>query len=95
VEGTAEVSPRVTETQAFPGLAREASDAQAYGRRHDGGPEEGTRGIVPAAPSVSSAAETKDEAATAAAIGGSSGGTAPPGGKASENGTSQYRSAQP
>jgi hypothetical protein len=46
-EGTADVSasqPRVTQSQAFPGLAREATAAQADERRHDGGPEEGTRG---------------------------------------------------
>jgi hypothetical protein len=46
-EGTADVSasqPRVTQSQAFPGLANEANRAQADERRYDGGPEEGTRG---------------------------------------------------
>ena len=46
-EGTADVSasqPRVTQSQAFPGLAQEANRAQADERRYDGGPEEGTRG---------------------------------------------------
>jgi hypothetical protein len=46
-EGSADVSasqPRVTQSQAFPGLAREANLAQADERRYDGGPEEGTRG---------------------------------------------------
>jgi hypothetical protein len=46
-EGSADVSPsqpRVTESQAFPGLASEAKSAQADERRYDGGPEEGTRG---------------------------------------------------
>jgi hypothetical protein len=46
-EGTADVSasqPRVTQSQAFPGLAREATAAQADEPRYDGGPEEGTRG---------------------------------------------------
>jgi hypothetical protein len=45
--GTADVSasqPRVTQSQAFPGLASEATGAQADERRYDGGPEEGTRG---------------------------------------------------
>jgi hypothetical protein len=36
--------PRVTQDQAFPGLAREATGAQPDGRRYDGGPEEGSRG---------------------------------------------------
>jgi hypothetical protein len=46
-EGSADVSasqPRVTQSQAFPGLASEANRAQADERRYDGGPEEGTRG---------------------------------------------------
>jgi len=46
-EGSADVSgsqPRVTQSQAFPGLAREATAAQADEPRYDGGPEEGTRG---------------------------------------------------
>jgi hypothetical protein len=46
-EGTADVSasqPRVTQSQAFPGLAREATAAQADGPRYDGGPEEGSSG---------------------------------------------------
>jgi hypothetical protein len=46
-EGTADASasqPRVTQSQAFPGLASEANGAQADERRYDGGPEEGTRG---------------------------------------------------
>jgi hypothetical protein len=45
-EGTAEVStspPRVTQSQAFPGLASKANGAQADERHYDG-PEEGTRG---------------------------------------------------
>ena len=47
-EGTADVSasqPRVTQNQAFPGLAHEANGAQADERRYDGGPEEGTRDL--------------------------------------------------
>jgi hypothetical protein len=49
-EGTADVSPaqaRVTQSQAFPGLASqalEATQALADGTRYDGGPEEGSRG---------------------------------------------------
>jgi hypothetical protein len=46
-EGSADVSasqPRVTQSQAFPGLAREATGAQADGHRYDGGPEEGSSG---------------------------------------------------
>jgi hypothetical protein len=46
-EGSADVSasqPRVTQSQAFPGLAREATGTQADGHRYDGGPEEGSRG---------------------------------------------------
>ncbi len=46
-EGSADVSasqPRLTQSQAFPGLAREATAAQADGHRYDGGPEEGSRG---------------------------------------------------
>jgi hypothetical protein len=43
--GAVSPQPRVTQDQAFPGLAREASDAQPDGRRYDGGPEEGSRGI--------------------------------------------------
>jgi hypothetical protein len=66
------------------------------GTRYDGGPEEGTRGIVPAPqPSVSPETEIKNEAGTAAAIGQSSGGTEFRGSKSSEYGTSQYRFAQP
>jgi hypothetical protein len=55
-EGTADVSPsqpRVTQSQAFPGLAREANAAQADERRFDGGPEEGTGALVrPSAPAT-------------------------------------------
>jgi hypothetical protein len=43
--GVVSAQPRVTQDQAFPGLAREASGAQPAGRRYDGGPEEGSRGI--------------------------------------------------
>jgi hypothetical protein len=46
-EGSADVSasqPRVTQSQAFPGLAREATGAQADGHRYDGGPEERSSG---------------------------------------------------
>jgi hypothetical protein len=46
-EGTADVSgsqSRVTQSQAFPGLAGQANGAHADGRRFDGGPDEGTRG---------------------------------------------------
>jgi hypothetical protein len=43
--GVVSAQPRVTQDQAFPGLAREASGAQPDGRRYDGGPEEGSRGI--------------------------------------------------
>jgi hypothetical protein len=46
-EGTADVSasqPRVTQSQAFPGLASEANGAQVDEPRYDGGPEEGSRG---------------------------------------------------
>jgi hypothetical protein len=46
-EGSADVSasqPRVTQNQAFPGLARQATAAQADERRYDGGPEEGSSG---------------------------------------------------
>jgi hypothetical protein len=42
--GAGPAQPRVTEQQAFPGLARQANGAQSDGRRYDGGPEEGTRG---------------------------------------------------
>jgi hypothetical protein len=42
--GIVSAQPRVTQDQAFPGLAREATSAQADGRRYDGGPEEGSRG---------------------------------------------------
>jgi hypothetical protein len=40
--GIVSAQPRVTEDQAFPGLAREATGAQPDGRRYDGGPEEGS-----------------------------------------------------
>src|ERR671924_458503 len=64
------------------------------GTRYDGGPEEGTRGIIPAPrASSSSATEAKDEAASAAAIGQSSGSSELRGSKASQYGTSQYRLA--
>jgi hypothetical protein len=64
------------------------------GTRYDGGPEEGTRGIVPAPQaSASSGVEAKNEAATAAAIGQSNDGTVLRGSKASQYGTSQYRLA--
>jgi hypothetical protein len=43
--GVVWAQPRVTQDQAFPGLAREAAGAQPDGRRYDGGPEEGSRGI--------------------------------------------------
>jgi hypothetical protein len=55
-EGTAEVStsqPRVTESQAFPGLAHEANGAQTDERRYDGGPEEGTAEVSASQPRVS------------------------------------------
>jgi hypothetical protein len=42
--GLVSAQPRVTQHQAFPGLAREATGAQPDGRRYDGGPEEGSRG---------------------------------------------------
>jgi hypothetical protein len=51
-EGTADVSqaqPRVTQSQALPGLASqalEATQAPAQGTRYDGGPEEGTSGAL-------------------------------------------------
>ena len=48
-EGTANVSsspPRVTSERSFPGLAHEASGAQAGGQRYDGGPEEGTAALT-------------------------------------------------
>ena len=65
---------------------------QAGSTRYDGGPEEGTRGVIPAPQAGSSSATTaKHEAATAAAIGQSSGGSELRGSKASEYGTSQYR----
>jgi hypothetical protein len=54
-EGTADVSasqPRVTESQAFPGLAHEANAAQADGHRYDGGPEEGTADVSASQPRV-------------------------------------------
>jgi hypothetical protein len=64
------------------------------GTRYDGGPEEGTRGVVPAqSPSASSSTAAKHEAATAAAIAQSTGGTELRGSKASQYGTSQYRLA--
>jgi hypothetical protein len=64
------------------------------GTRYDGGPEEGTRGVVPApSPSASSATAAKHEASTAAAIGQSTAGTEFRGSKASQYGTSQYRLA--
>jgi hypothetical protein len=40
--GVVSAQPRVTQDQAFPGLAREATGAQPDGRRYDGGPEEGS-----------------------------------------------------
>jgi hypothetical protein len=46
-EGSADVSapqPQPTQSQAFPGLASQATAAQADQPRHDGGPEEGTSG---------------------------------------------------
>jgi hypothetical protein len=43
--GVVSAQPRVTQDQAFPGLAREASGAQVDEPRYDGGPEEGSRGI--------------------------------------------------
>jgi hypothetical protein len=51
-EGTADVSqaqPRVTQSQALPGLASqalEATQAPAQATRYDGGPEEGTSGAL-------------------------------------------------
>jgi hypothetical protein len=54
-EGTADVStsqPRVTQSQAFPGLAHEANAAQADERRYDGGPEEGTADVSASQPRV-------------------------------------------
>jgi hypothetical protein len=42
--GIVSAQPRVTQDQAFPGLARQATGAQPDGRRYDGGPEEGSRG---------------------------------------------------
>src|SRR5919109_1355596 len=64
------------------------------GTRYDGGPEEGTRGIIPAPRgNSSSATEMKHEASTAAAIGQSSGSSELRGSKASQYGTSQYRLA--
>ena len=64
------------------------------GTRYDGGPEEGTRGIVrvPQA-TVTPETEIKDEAGTAAAIGQASGSSDLGDSKASEYGTSQYRFA--
>jgi hypothetical protein len=75
-EGSAGVStsqPRVSQDQAFPGLAQEARALQSDGLRYDGGPEEGTAGVVPARqPTVTPETEIKDEASIAAAIGQSS-----------------------
>jgi hypothetical protein len=66
------------------------------GSRYDGGPEEGTRGIVRAPQAtVTPETEMKDEAGTAAAIGQAAGSTELRGSKASQYGTSQYRFAQP
>jgi hypothetical protein len=63
------------------------------GTRYDGGPEEGTRGVVPVqSPSASSATAAKHEAGTAAAIGQATAGTESRS-KASQYGTSQYRLA--
>jgi hypothetical protein len=42
--GLVSAQTRITQDQAFPGLAREATGAQPDGRRYDGGPEEGSRG---------------------------------------------------
>jgi hypothetical protein len=42
--GIVSAQPRLTQDQAVPGLAREATGAQPDGRRYDGGPEEGSRG---------------------------------------------------
>jgi hypothetical protein len=42
-----QAQPRVTQSQALPGLASqalEATQAPAQGTRYDGGPEEGTSG---------------------------------------------------
>jgi hypothetical protein len=47
--GAIPAQPRITQQQAFPGLASQAlesAQAPAQGSRYDGGPEEGTRGIV-------------------------------------------------
>jgi hypothetical protein len=55
--GVVSAQPRVTQDQAFPGLAREATGAQPERRRYDGGPEEGSRGIVSAQPRL-----TQDQA---------------------------------
>jgi hypothetical protein len=43
--GVVWAQPRVTQDQAFPGLALEAAGAQPDRRHYDGGPEEGSRGI--------------------------------------------------
>jgi hypothetical protein len=73
-------------------IPRLAQPLQGGDTRYDGGPEEGTRGVIPAPQAGSSSATTaKHEAATAAAIGQSSGGSELRGSKASEYGTSQYR----
>jgi hypothetical protein len=63
------------------------------GTRYDGGPEERTRGAVPAPqPSVIPETEIWNKAA---ANGESSDGTQPPGSKASEYGMSPYHFTQP
>src|SRR5919106_1290330 len=80
-------------TAAFPQQANPLGTAIA-GTRYDGGPEEGTRGIVRAPQaSVTPETEIKDEAGTAAAIGQASGSSDLGDSKASEYGTSQYRFA--
>jgi hypothetical protein len=55
------------------------------GTRYDGGPEEGTRGVVPV-PQADSATKAKHEAATAAAIGQSNDGTVTHGSKTDSHG---------
>jgi hypothetical protein len=75
-------------TATFPQLDQPLQN-RIDGTRYDGGPEEGSRGVVVTPqPSVSPETEPKDEAGAAAAIGSGLRGS-----KASDFGTSQYRLA--
>jgi hypothetical protein len=89
--GRPESAPLPQQDQAFPGLPRGTAAAQDRGLRYDGGPEEGTSGVLSRQPSVTPETEVKDEASIAAAVGQATSGNELRGSKASDFGTSQYR----